>query len=246
MKTLVLDIETFPILAWSWTAYEANALRIAEDTSICAWSAKWLGGKHITKALCDYPDYKAGSRNDEKLLKDLWALLDEADVVVAHNGDRFDLKKITYRFMVHGMKPPSPFQSIDTLKAVKRVASFDRHNLGELGRTLRLGRKLATGGADLWFKCMEGDEKAWARMKRYNRQDVVLLEQVYLAIRPWMKAHPRAHNGEENCPKCGSHKLQNRGSARTTTRVYQRLQCQGCGSWLRSTKAESAAKITVA
>ena len=238
-RLLMVDIETLPLLMYAWQPWEATALRIVEDTAICSWSAKWLGGKHITKALCDYEGYEPGSRDDKALLADLWALLDEADQVCAHNGDRFDVKKINSRFMVHGMLPPSPYQQIDTLKAVKSVASFDSHKLDELCRVLELGRKMRTGGKDLWFDCIEGDPKAWTRMKKYNAHDVRLLEEFYLTVRPWMKNHPNlsTHSGLACCPKCGSTKLQGRGKARTATQTYQRFQCQGCGGWARDTKA---------
>lgn len=246
-RILLIDIETFPMLFYAWEPWEASALRIVEDTAICSFSAKWLGGQHTTKALCDYPGYKAGSRDDRRLLKDLWTLLDEADMVGAHNGDRFDMKKITFRFMVHGMKPPSPFQTIDTLKEVRRVASFDSHKLNELCRVLKIGQKVRTGGKDLWFDCLEGNLKAWARMKRYNAHDVRLLDGLYRFLLPYMKRHPNVtlFNARALCPRCGGRKIQRRGEVRLQTRSYWSFQCRACMGWLRSTDSTGHA-LTVA
>lgn len=98
------------MLFYAWQPWEATALRVVEPTTICCFSAKWLGGKQITKAISDYKGYKPGKRDDKDLLKDLWKLLDEAEIVVAHNGDKFDVKKINYRFMVNGITPPSPYK----------------------------------------------------------------------------------------------------------------------------------------
>ncbi len=237
-RILLIDIETFPLLMYAWRAWETDALRIIEDTSVCSFSAKWLGGKHITKALCDYKGYKPGSRDDSKLLADLWKLLDDADMVSAHNLDRFDAKKINYRFLVHGLPPPSPYQHLDTLKEIKKVASYDSHKLNELCRVQNIGRKLRTGGADLWFDCLGGDRKAWARMKRYNAHDVRLLEPVYLLIRPWMKGHPNLglYNDITGCPKCGSTRIQARGWAMTAACRYRRYHCQACGGWCRDAR----------
>lgn len=235
------------MLFFAWQPWEARALRVVENTSVCAWSAKWLDGKQVTKTLADYKGYKPHSRDDKKLLSDLWTLLDEADVVVAHNGDRFDVKKLNYRFIIHGLGIPSPYKTVDTLKEIKRVASFDSNRLNELCRQTGIGEKVRTGGADLWFDCLEGDRKAWARMKKYNAHDVVLLEEWYLTLRPWMKQHPNhgAYTGIASCPKCGSTKIQRRGKSRAATRTYDRYQCQSCGSWSQSTESIPEERATV-
>lgn len=238
-RILLIDIETFPMLMYAWQAWEASALRIVADTSICSFSAKWLGERQIiTKAICDYPGYKPGSRDDKRLLKDLWALLNEADIVGAHNLDRFDDKKITYRFMVHEMPPPSPYKHLDTLKELKKVSSWDSHKLNEVCRVRSIGRKVRTGGADLWFDCLAGDPKAWARMKKYNAHDVRLLEPVYLFLRPWIRNHPNVgmHTEDVVCPKCGSGDLSQRGFAFNATTQYQRYRCRDCGGWARGAK----------
>jgi hypothetical protein len=223
---------------YAWQPWEASALRIIADTSFASFSAKWLGGKQITRCLADYEGYKPGSRNDKPLLADLWKLLDAADIVVAHNLDRFDAKKANYRFIANGFKPPSSFLHCDTLKEVKKVASFDSHKLNELCRILNIGRKVRTGGADLWFDCLEGNMKAWAKMKKYNARDVTLLEELYLELLPWMKSHPNVGMWSDRacCPKCGSTRLQSRGIARNKTTAYTRYQCRYCGSWSRSAK----------
>lgn len=237
MKVLLIDIETFPIQGYVWQLWDANVLRVVEPTTICAFSAKWLGGKQTTRALPDYPGYRPGRRNDRALVRDLWNFLDAADIVVAHNGDRFDIKKTNSRFLVHKLKPPSPYRTVDTLTEAHKIASYDSNKLNELGKILGLGEKVKTGGADLWFDCMAGDEKAWRRMKRYNAKDVILLERLYKAMLPWMKNHPNVANGlgPNFCPACGSPKLQARGTAWNKTTKYHRFQCQDCGRWCRDT-----------
>lgn len=239
-RTLLVDTETFPMLFFAWQPWEATALRVVENTSFACWSAKWLGGKQITRCLADYAGYKPNSRNDKKLLAELWKLLDEADIVVAHNAKKFDVKKINYRFIVHGLGIPSPYQIIDTLTEVRKVASFDSHRLNELSRLTTKRQKLRTGGADLWFDCLEGDEKAWRHMKRYCANDVApLLEDWYLTLRPWIKSHPNVGmwSAGEVCPKCGSDRVQARGTARNNTTAYRRMHCQSCGGWSRSAKS---------
>jgi hypothetical protein len=236
--TLLIDIETFPLLVYTWQIYEANAIRVVEPTCICCVSVKWLDGKQETKALPDFKGYKPGSRNDLPLMKWLWPFLDEASIVVAHNGRAFDVKKIAARFAVHGIQPPSPFRQVDTLKEARAIAAFDSNKLNDLGTYLDLGEKLKTGGADLWFDCLAGKKDAWAHMKKYNAHDVVLLEKLYLKLRPWMKSHPNVAIGYGPflCSKCGSSRLHYKGPGRSGAGIYDRYRCRDCGTNVRGTK----------
>lgn len=235
-RILLLDIETFPILGYAWTAYDANLIKIIKPTVICCWTAQWLGGKSITRSLRSYPGYKPGSRDDKALCRDLWKLLDEADEVVGHNEQSFDVKKTNYRFMVHGFKPYAPFTMFDTLRQYKGLASADQHKLAHLLPLHGFGDKLDSGGAPLWFGCEAGDPKAWARMEKYNRNDTRRLTPLYLMLRAWAK--PRLNFGlyrnDQCCPKCGSADVEARGYARTVRATYQRFQCKACGGWGRS------------
>jgi DNA polymerase elongation subunit (family B) len=240
-RTLLIDIETFPRLGYYWHEHRPyNIIQQIEGTVICCVSAKWLGGKQDTFALPDFPKYRAGSRDDARLMKHLWNLLDEAEIVIAHNGDRFDIKKINARMTQLGLPPYAPFLSVDTLKEAKKIGSYDSHRLNFLAKIHGHGEKVDTGGQALWFRCMEGDEAAWRKMRRYNAQDVILLEKIYLDLRPWMKKHPNMgmyQNGDAVCPKCGSGKLQARGYQVTASRKYPRFQCVACGSWGRDTRS---------
>ena len=199
------------------------------------FSAK--NGKHITKGLPDYKGYKNGDEDDYKLVKELWDLLDKAEIVIAQNGDAFDLKKINARFIYHNLPPPSPYRTIDTLKVARRYFAFSSNKLDHLGATLGLGRKLEHEGFPLWRRCMMGDRKAWGKMKAYNKQDVLLLEKVYYRLLPWIKNHPNMgmYSDVTSCPKCGSRSLQRRGIVTTNTSKYHRIQCQDCRGWCRAT-----------
>lgn len=241
-KILFLDIETQPDLVWVWGVYEQNAISVKEHWQLLSFSASWEEGKILTKGLPDYPGYKPGG-TDAALVNEVWGLLDEADIVVAHNGADFDLKKLNARFICHGLKPPSPYKVVDTKRAVKRVAAFSSNKLDWLCKQLELGSKLVHEGWQLWFNCMQGDPAAWKKMKRYNQHDVELLKELYYELAPWI-VQPTMGNwlSGARCPNpaCGSTKLERRGLAHTKTRVYQRFQCKVCGAWSRAVKADKA------
>jgi hypothetical protein len=231
LKTVIFDIETSPNLGYVWGKWEQNVIENVKDWRVLSFSYKVLGeNKTYAYGLCDFPGYKKDKDDDTKLVKKLHEVLSDADVVVAHNGDEFDIKKANARFLAAGLTPPTPYKSIDTKKVAKKYFKFDSNKLDELGRYLGIGRKLQTGGFDLWKGCMYGDMKAWTLMKKYNKQDVDLLEKVYLRLRPWITNFPTFEN-RGVCRNCGSTRLQSRGHRYTISNKIQRLQCSGCGAW---------------
>jgi hypothetical protein len=126
---------------------------------------------------------------------------------------------------------------VDTLKVARRNFALTSNKLDYLGRYLGLGRKIDTGGIDLWLGCMRGNKKDWKLMVDYNCQDVLLLEKVYHKLLPWIADHPNltlySLNEAPACPKCGSEDLQWRGYAYTAASAFRRFQCNDCGGWGR-------------
>src|SRR6266699_2886337 len=118
-KILILDIETAPIRAKVWGIWNQNIYidQIGDDWFVLTWAAKWLFEKKVYSGRLTSKE--AIKQNDKRILKGIWQLLEEADIVVAHNGDKFDLPKLNTRFIIHKLNPPLPYQSIDTLKVIK-------------------------------------------------------------------------------------------------------------------------------
>lgn len=235
-RVLLWDIESAPALGYVWGKWEQNVLEFQSDWYMLSIAWKWLGEKatHV-KGLCDYDRYATDPENDYDLTALAHRLFSEADVVVAHNGISFDSRKAQARMLFHGFDPPSPFKEVDTLRVARRHFAFTSNRLGDLCDTLGIGRKLETGGFQTWLGCMKGDPKAWRKMLKYNRGDVVILEQLYLRLLPWMPRHPNVaaiEGGSDGCPKCGvSGQMQARGFATTAVSRRQRFQCTACGGW---------------
>jgi DNA polymerase elongation subunit (family B) len=245
-KILTIDIETSPIVAYTWgPKWETSLIEVTEHGQILSYSAKWLNGKQVTKGQCDYKGYKAGVLDDTKIVADIHKLLDEAHILVTQNGDDFDIRYINARFLKHHMLPPSPYKSVDTKKEARKITRMPSHALDDMGVYFDLGHKMKHEGFELWKACMAGDKKAWSKMKKYNAKDVQLTEQVYLRLRPYMKSHPNLGSFSEDavCGRCGSYEVQHRGYARTLSSVYQRLQCNSCGGWSRAQKREHGIKV---
>ena len=249
-KILFYDIETAPNLGYIWGKYEQNVLAYDREWYMLCISYRWAHEKTTNViSLRDFPElYEANPLDDSQLVWTLWNLLDMADITIAHNGDKFDNKKSNARFITNGMGPPSPYRSIDTLKVARQKFMFNSNTLGDLGQTLGLGAKVATGGFELWLGCMRNEDAAWSKMIRYAKQDTVLLEKVYQKLKPWMTNHPNLgmwSDEEHVCPTCGGTHLTKRGVRRTQTLTYQQWQCGQCGGYSRSRASEAGPRPTI-
>lgn len=239
-RVLLFDIETMANIAYVWGKYEQNVIEYDQHWYMLTFAWKWLGEKktHVL-GLDDFKGYKKGSPDDRQLVQALWKLFDEADVVIAHNGKSFDVKKSNSRFAKYGMNPPSPYKVIDTKIEAKKYLKQDSNKLDDLGDYFGIGRKINTGGFELWLGCESGDVQAWSKMKKYNIQDVILLEKVYLHLLPWMTTHPNwnlINETNNSCPNCGSSSIMKRGFSITRTSKFQRYQCKECGAWSQGEK----------
>jgi hypothetical protein len=254
-KILVMDIETAPILAHVWQLFDVTVglNQIVSDWHLLSWSAKWLGEKEIF-----YMDqrHEKNVQNDKKLLEGMWKLLDECDAVLTQNGKRFDIKKLNTRFVINGMQPPSSYKHIDTYQIAKSKFGFTSNKLEYMTDKLctkykKLKHKKFPGH-EMWFECLKGNKKAWKAMEKYNKYDVLSLEELYTKLAPWESPINFSLYEDHLTPtcSCGSTKFIKIGYAYTGTGKFQRYRCKSCGSETRSREnlftKEEKAKIRVA
>lgn len=241
MKILALDIETSPNLVYVWGLWDQNVglNQIVEQTRMLCWAAKWVGKKRVHFGSVHHD----GRR---QMVERIHALLDEADAVLHYNGTRFDIPHLNREFLQEGLEPPSPYEQIDLLTTVRRF-KFPSAKLQNITTQLDLEGKVAHEGFDLWRGCMAGEDKAWRTMRRYNKRDVTLLEDLYEILLPWIRRHPnvRLYDDGAGCPRCGApeDELVSRGYRRTAVSKVRRLQCKACGGFSTRTARESGTKV---
>lgn len=224
MKLAHFDIETTALRTRTWGIWEQNAIKVDEDWKLLCFSYKEPGKKTVF--------HRKHGKNEKALVKKLWHFLDEYDVIVAHNGKKFDIKKSNAKFLEYGMKPPSPYMVIDTLTEAKKYFALTSNKLDAIARLLDLKPKENHDGFATWEGCERGDPKAWKVMEKYNRYDVELLEQVYDRLLPWITQAKATWNTKLNCPHCGSPETQSRGKSTTEGgKQRKRHQCTDCGKW---------------
>ena len=230
-KILLLDVETSPNLAYVWGLFKQNIgiHDLVDSSYVMCWSAKWLGEEEVLF------DSMVASTH-KRMLQRIHKLLDNADAVVHYNGSRFDMPVLNKEFIKHDMPPPSPYKNIDLLSTARRKFRFVSNKLDYVAQYLGLGGKVKHPGMQLWIKCMAKDKEAWEIMEKYNKQDVVLLEQVYDRFLPWIPNHINRSLFCDSvvCPNCGSGDHQKRGYHYTQAGKYQRYNCKGCGNWFKA------------
>lgn len=238
-RILILDIETAPMLSYLWSFWQQGAApKMQRDpTYILTWAAKWLEDEEI------FTGINTTGGPDERSLHGIWFLLDDADFVVAHNGDKFDIKRLNTAFLQAGLRPPSPYKQIDTLKMLKRCFAFDSNRLDYVTRLLYGEGKENHDGFDMWRRCMQGDAEAFDEMVSYNKKDILLLERLYKDIRGWDKQHPSAatHGSVSDlpvCTTCGSEDVyETDHTVSTGVSKFRAWECGDCGSQMRSRRS---------
>ena len=232
MNILLLDIETAPTVAYTWSLWPKYIPHdnVVQNGHTLCWAAKWAGKKEVM-----YADIRGG---EQKMLNTIHGLLEEADAVVHYNGTKFDIPTLNREFVRHGMAPPAHYHQIDLLKTVRKQFKFESNKLDAICMRLGLGGKVKHKGMSLWIGCMEGRDSDWRIMQRYNRRDVRILERLYKYLLPWIHNHPTGGLWLDD-PKhpvcyCGGRAVKKGTQYNSKTSSYDRYKCTKCGAPLRS------------
>jgi len=226
-KILLWDTEFSPNRGYFWSLWpdRIGTDFVDETQRMLCFGAKWLGKP--TKVV----DERVGRKD---MLEQLRDLLLEADMVVSWNGAKYDTRMANREFIKEGLTPPAPYKEVDLMRIVKQRFAFASNKLDFVAQELGVGRKVDTGGFDLWRGVMANDPKAWNKMRKYQKGDVDLLENLFHVLKPWIKMpHPVTDKTGLACRNCGGTHLQSRGTSKTLQGEYPRFQCVTCGTWMR-------------
>jgi len=101
------------------------------------------------------------------------------------------------------------YRTLDTLKKSRKYFNFHSNKLDYLGEYLEVGRKQEHDGFQLWIDVVEGkDKERLEEMVSYCEQDVILLEDVFSVLSPYIDHNTNfaiVSGGEKyHCPNCSS------------------------------------------
>lgn len=238
-KILVYDVETSPYVTEIFQLRDIRVRpeQILTESEILCFAAKWYGVKGVIYRSV----YHHGK---DKMVLDAWNLLDEADVIVDYYGRGLDIPRMKQEFLLAGLGPPSPSVEVDIYKTIRQFG-FPSNSLDYALKRLGLEGKIKHEGQGLWHACLNGDPKAWARMKRYNIRDVTGLEELTDRLGSWVVGWPNmaAYAERQACTRCGGEHVEKRGTTVKRTGVYQRWHCLDCGKWMTGVTRLSSAKL---
>lgn len=229
-KRLFFDIETSPNIGFFWSAgYRINVpyQNIIKERSIICIGYKWEDEDKVNSFTWD------ANQDDKEMLISFMEIANEANELVGHNGDKFDLPWIRTRCLYHGISCFPSYSTIDTLKHARSQFRFNSNRLDYIAQYLKIGGKTETG-FDLWKNIiLNNDMDALKKMVEYCKNDVVILEKIYNRLSNHIihKTHFGALllNNKYTCPECGSSAL-NFSKKRFTATGMERIQlrCNGC------------------
>lgn len=242
-KVLIFDIETAPMLGHVWSLWnnDVSLNQVKSDWYILSWSAKWLNAPADQIMYMDQRHAK-NIEDDSRILKYIWILLDKADVVITQNGKAFDHKKLNARFILNGFRPPSTYKHIDTKVIANKHFAFTSSKLeymtDKLCTKFKKLKPKKYAGFEMWRECMAGNMEAWREMEKYNKHDVLALEELFHKLSPWDNTINFSLYREEveHVCRCGSKSFHKNGFYYTSTGKYQRYRCSRCGAETRDRK----------
>ena len=235
-KILLYDVEMAPASHLTFGRFKQyiSEPQVLEEGYMLTWAAQWLdSGTIMEDKITNYDLFDENHHDDEHIVKSLWELIDEADVIVAHNND-FDEKTFNTRAIAHGLVPPHPSKRICTYKLCKGKFRFPSNSLKSLAVFLGLTNKIENDGFSLWRRCWLGDSDAIQTMQDYNVGDITTLRELYLKVGPWDNRSPNlslfTNIKDENCGHCTSTYLTPTGKyVITGVSKFETVRCDNCG-----------------
>jgi uncharacterized protein YprB with RNaseH-like and TPR domain len=204
-KRLFFDIETSPNVGFFWEAGYDKQIpydNIIKERAIICICYKWEGKDKVYSLNWD------ANQCDKKLLKEFIKVAESADELIGHNGDKFDLKWIRTRCLIHNIRMMPEYTTVDTLKVARSKFKFNSNRLDYIAKFLGHGGKNNNSGFGLWREVIiNKSKKGLAEMLTYCKNDVVILEKVFTSLNNYIKqkSHVGVIEGEYkwSCPKCG-------------------------------------------
>lgn len=239
IKTLLCDIETSPNVnaMFGLRAEYVPHDQMLKDWHIICAAWKWLGEDKVHSAV-------TYNENDKNVVKKLREAILQADEIVYHNGHKFDYKKLNTRIILNDLPPITKPREVDTLVQARKHFAFTSNKLDFLAKVL-LGKGKLRTDMDLWLRALRKDKEAIDYMLEYNKMDVILLEEVYLKLKPHIDVGMNKNMITQTnvCAHCGSGSIKRTKWMYTLSTKYKKYQCGDCGAWWQDGKREKLNRV---
>jgi hypothetical protein len=235
IKRLFFDIETSFVQGWFWRTgwkQRVGVWQIKVPKKIICISYKWQHEEKVRNFKWDK------NQDDKALLQKFIQVLGDADEAIGHNIDKFDIKEIRTRCIKQDVLMFPTYRTLDTYKKAKRFFSFESNSLDFIARELKVGRKIETDKT-LWeriiyHKC----PKALKEMVTYCNGDVLLNEDVFTAMMPYIDHNTNfaVLKGKDkwHCPECsGGNVVLSHTDTTPMGYVKRHMKCNDCRKFFK-------------
>ena len=239
-RILVYDIETSPVRAWTFQIgreinIDYDQIIDGDRFDIICIGWKWLDEKEVHCL-----DWGCKKQDSEPMISEFTKVIEQADLAIAHNGDKFDLRQINTQRLI-SKKPPIAWPATeDTLKQFRKHFYLPSYKLDFIAKLL-----LGEGKGKMVFKdwkdiVQNKDPEALAKMIKYCKRDVSITARCFKRAMAFFT--PKIHagvvlsKGRDSCPRCGSKESGSKGVRYTTVGKFSRRQCKKCGTTYRGKK----------
>lgn len=236
---MVVEFETYSL----YNNDVIHPRHIKHDWYITCVAWGWLDNttqkiKNIeTVAVNDFKTFKKDFRDDRKVVEKIHEIISQADLIVGHNSDSFDIKKINYQFIKYGLQAIDWPPTVDTLKVAKKYARSSSNKLYYLAKEFGVTMKIDLPPS-VMHSADKGCEKSLKKLVAYNRGDIKAGAELYFKLLPYIKNHPnmskilgkKLNKDKPNCQNCGSSKVIGHGNRTTKAGKFKRYRCNKCGS----------------
>ena len=231
-KVLFIDCETSLIELYAHcigSKQNIGHYQVKKDKKIICISYMVEGDKKPKSLVWD------SKQDDKKLLNDFVDIANAHDLIVAQNGDNFDVKVIRGRTFIQQCKPFPPVITLDTLKMSRQNMKLTSHKLDWKSKLIGRGGKLSTD-FQLWVDVQNKDKEALKKMVTYCEQDVIELYEVFWKMIPYCAKLPYSlsilvHDNRDGCPHCGSMQKKINRIMKTMTGNKVQFLCKNCGGY---------------
>lgn len=240
-KILFWDIETTLLQAWLFhlgdqTVRHTQLVEGRSRYGIICLSYCWNRGPIHTL------DWGYHLQSSEFILSKFDKLLEEADIVIGKNSDRFDIKHLNAQRMFYDRpgRPSFSKYTDDLEKQLRKYFALPSYSLDYISKELGLGGKDKMEFND-WVNIMVKDakqgEKSYNKMLRYNRKDVKDTRDIWYYCEKHFDTKfnygkfINAQNDKDQiekllCKHCGHGNLVKNGIKYRNTTIYQRFYCR--------------------
>lgn len=178
ISTLILDLET--------TDLEAD-----RGVILCASyeSSKEPGKVRTLRQDQLNPGWRKGLRgNDRELVKRICKLVREHDVIVAHNGSRFDIPMLRTRALRWKLRPLQEVKLVDPCTIAFRKFKLRSNSLGRIADYVGIKDKKTPLDMSVWADVMlNGSKTGMNKIVKHCEADIRVLSGVLNFVKPFIR-----------------------------------------------------------